>query len=316
MLFRMALSTGVFENPSVPATLWHYTDAAGLAGILQKREIWASDISFLNDSRERVHFSDLLKRRVSSRFLDPHVWKNSIILLSSLPESRRQYITEHGADALAAFTSDVDVIARTRVCVASFSEERDSLSQWRGYCYAGGFCIGIKGTALKDLRNAEREVAAYSRQIESGRTARDLKKVKYLSEKEHEELDEFIDTMIVLDALFYGTSTEDNETSHDVISQFVQVKAPLVKDHHFASEIEWRLIVQADTNMTEGLNFRSGRSCLVPYLKLPLAGDFIDEIIVGPGRNADLDVRALEALKISAEMSFEVSKSAIPYRNW
>jgi hypothetical protein len=41
---------------------------------------------------------------------------------------------------------------RTMVYVTSFSEERDQLSQWRGYCgNAAGFSIGFNLAKLKEL---------------------------------------------------------------------------------------------------------------------------------------------------------------------
>ena len=33
-------------------TVWHYTDAAGLMGILEKRELWASSALHMNDTTE------------------------------------------------------------------------------------------------------------------------------------------------------------------------------------------------------------------------------------------------------------------------
>jgi hypothetical protein len=38
-----------------PATLYHYTNAAGLLGIVEKRALWATDVQFLNDGEELIY---------------------------------------------------------------------------------------------------------------------------------------------------------------------------------------------------------------------------------------------------------------------
>ena len=40
------------SNRPVPPVLYHYTDAHGLYGIAQTKELWATNVSYLNDSQE------------------------------------------------------------------------------------------------------------------------------------------------------------------------------------------------------------------------------------------------------------------------
>ena len=35
-----------------PTILWHYTNLAGLIGIVERRKLWATDLRYLNDSTE------------------------------------------------------------------------------------------------------------------------------------------------------------------------------------------------------------------------------------------------------------------------
>jgi len=44
-------STHNEKPPSLPSTLSHYTNLVGLVGIVDNGEIWASNVSFLNDRR-------------------------------------------------------------------------------------------------------------------------------------------------------------------------------------------------------------------------------------------------------------------------
>jgi hypothetical protein len=41
-------------------TLFHYTSATGLRGILQSLSLWASDLRFLNDAQEAIYALDLV----------------------------------------------------------------------------------------------------------------------------------------------------------------------------------------------------------------------------------------------------------------
>jgi hypothetical protein len=49
---------------AAPDRIYHYTDAAGLLAIIQTKTIWATDLAFLNDSREFVHTVGLVSRLV------------------------------------------------------------------------------------------------------------------------------------------------------------------------------------------------------------------------------------------------------------
>ena len=39
-------------NSAWPAVLYHYTSPSGLAGIVERTQLWATDVRFLNDSQE------------------------------------------------------------------------------------------------------------------------------------------------------------------------------------------------------------------------------------------------------------------------
>jgi hypothetical protein len=40
---------------NAPSVLYHYTDAAGLRGIVESQTIFASDVEFLNDAQELLY---------------------------------------------------------------------------------------------------------------------------------------------------------------------------------------------------------------------------------------------------------------------
>ncbi len=50
----------VMEEQPPSGVLYHYTTQSGILGILSNKEIWASKIYYLNDSKEYEHANDLV----------------------------------------------------------------------------------------------------------------------------------------------------------------------------------------------------------------------------------------------------------------
>src|SRR6266853_5638707 len=60
------LSTWLGSQGEPPAgRLYHYTDSAGLIGILKSSLFWATNIYYLNDRSEVKHCADLIKERLA-----------------------------------------------------------------------------------------------------------------------------------------------------------------------------------------------------------------------------------------------------------
>jgi hypothetical protein len=117
--------------------LFHYTNEAGLIGILRTRALWASDARRLNDKMEITYAEKLIRETLDSEI--PNV----------PPEFRRW---------LGAFKFVVDAVAsRQRMFVASFCERGDHLGQWRGYAGAG-YCLRFRGSALENLPNVRSSI--------------------------------------------------------------------------------------------------------------------------------------------------------------
>lgn len=115
----------------VPATLFHYTKAEGLKGIVESGCIWLSDIFGLNDPSEMRHgvqyALNALQRAAASghRGAQLFVWRFSEQLGGKLEEISRQF-------------------------VACFSPSGDDLSQWRAYADKGkGYALGFDGPRLE-----------------------------------------------------------------------------------------------------------------------------------------------------------------------
>jgi hypothetical protein len=113
------------SNPP-PDTLYHYTDQAGLLGIIRETEFWATKVQYMNDATEFGRAIGLAKGRMEDRI------RNSKI--------------SGDVDVLDALINNLDHILYINICCVSFCRHPDLLSQWRGYSglgggYAIGFCL-------------------------------------------------------------------------------------------------------------------------------------------------------------------------------
>jgi channel protein (hemolysin III family) len=115
-----------------PKYLYHYTSMQGLLGIFSFRELWASKIHYLNDAREFCLALELARGEL---------------------EKRKQAAQSEGVRAFLQRTIDrIFQVSRLNIHVVSFSEDSDSLSQWRAYSGgSGGFALGMESTHLEAL---------------------------------------------------------------------------------------------------------------------------------------------------------------------
>ena len=110
---------GAIDQP-----VYHYTDVAGLTGILESNKVWLTDIAHLNDPSEfticRSIADDALREEIDHADAPTALFCRS--MLSGLERARRAF----------------------PMFVGSFSKNGDDLGQWRAYAdNARGFCIGI-----------------------------------------------------------------------------------------------------------------------------------------------------------------------------
>jgi hypothetical protein len=116
---QLELLVKAFSDPC-EGMVYHYTASVGLRGIIETGDIWLTNTAFVNDTTEcralhkaRDLFSD-------SDFTNKYV-REAWEWFKRWPPGRDNYY------------------------IASFSRERDSLTQWRAY---GNFCLGFEARDL------------------------------------------------------------------------------------------------------------------------------------------------------------------------
>lgn len=116
-----------------PERVYHYTDTAGLLGIVRDKCLWASDVWSMNDAREALYGLDVIERALDS--LD-------------LPPGPRVEIRSRALSLLRTIRVQEDF---SRSYIACLSIDGDDLSQWRAYGRPRGFSIGFDTAALRRL---------------------------------------------------------------------------------------------------------------------------------------------------------------------
>jgi hypothetical protein len=188
------------------------------------------------------------------------------------------------------------------VCVVSLTTEGDLLSQWRAYggC-PSGFAIGLRANHLREVAHEEGFYLAKSVYTPGDQEL-----------KIAELIEEFIERMTA--------SLEWSPRDEGGCVATATRLAGTLKDDSFAEESEWRLI--SKPKMASEIDFRQGRSILVPYFKFPLGSDrnaYLDSIRIGPTPHTELAVASAEMLLLKlglAEPKEKVARTRIPYRDW
>jgi hypothetical protein len=138
-------SLGYLASVEPPTTIYHYTNDAGLRGILESGQLWLTDVFDLNDPSELNHgFSQAIKVLNSKASVGP-------------PESRI-FAERFEAFAKAGY---IQKIAHFFVC--SFSAHKDDLGQWRAYADNGrGYAMAFDAKTLEQPFVAESIVPKFS----------------------------------------------------------------------------------------------------------------------------------------------------------
>lgn len=276
--------------PPDPAALFHYTNQQGLIGISSSRSVWASGIRYLNDGHEFALCLDLVREAANE--LRNGLSRDDTLLVDTLV-----YVAANVEEA--------------NVCVASFTEQGDLLSQWRGYCTPGdGFSMGMPTALLRD------SVAAagwhLTKCVYDGVTQRQLVAE---SLRRH-----FARMRTVTAGLMPRPVTVDDAPIFQAAWPFaaeIAALAPTIKDPSFREEDEWRAI--SPPLDFRKLNYRPGRHTLIPYATLPLVGLEQAEVLVrvGPTQYLELSAGAAGGLLMSRSFkAYTVLPSTVPFRDW
>lgn len=266
--------------------LYHYTDLAGLQGMVSRSDIWLTNSRYSNDGEEMTH-----GYRVAGEVI----------------EAERGAAVAGGKQDMATYLDSVWELLATPpaegVYICCFCLSGNLLSQWRGYGGNGcGVSIEFNPHGFASVTGPDSPSLGLMR----------LWKVFY---------DPNVQRSIVQSALSFGftrpASAEDRARyAADAITFFI----PTFKNQDFSEERECRLIFTPPPSITVRPRFRVTRGMLIPYFSMQdLTGNQfrlpIARIVVGPTPHKDLNVASTEAmLTASGYPEIPVERSSTPYR--
>ena len=220
-------------------------------------------------------------------------------------------------------------IESMNVCVCSFSEERDSLYQWRAYGDStSGYAIGFNSTHLAAMVKHE-----------DFHLAPCIYEVQEQAAILHALVDEVFEQNVarVRDGeLLYSTAEQQKfplpsgakilSPRGGSLNAYLHRYAPILKDAAFKEEREWRVISRPQMCGGDRYAYRAGRSMITPYYRLALSIPEkpmkIDEIVEGPTPHIEQSRHSVFSLLLRMDLhehdpfGTQVKCSAIPYRNW
>ncbi|OAI12938.1 hypothetical protein A1359_01350 [Methylomonas lenta] len=315
-------------------TIWHYTNEAGLYGILGKegnQSIWATHYKFLNDYTEVFLF-----KRTLIELLKPEV----VYYLNSVSKNNKHYqeiieknggielIAEHEVTTLVEgkYNALFEAIG-AEIYVFSFCAVTDDyvknnglLSQWRGYGGDGGYAIEFDSVGLEKQLSQEGNDFNLSGVLGNCVYSDDSKVIE-------EELS--VDLQIVakyavevFEAVRCKLTPEVLEDSAAPALQSFINCITRFKHHAFKEEKEVRIAIALmdylgeEDKLRKERRFRQRNGVLVPYIalfenaeKLP-----INKIIVGPHKEKEYRAEVLKVfLSNRGHKDIDVDVSNIPF---
>jgi hypothetical protein len=280
--------------------VYHYTTLDAFQKIIDSQQLWLSDYAYLNDSSEVQHGLTLAREIFD--------------IVSPMFDREEQRLF----DGLFNLAAD----KQPRICVACFSFERDSLTQWKGYgANTLGVALGI------DLMIWSFKIG---RPIETSPHA-----VIYDDAVKRDLLRGFFHDWAELHRRDRVGSDPKHLEAYDISprSRFYELLS-MFKDSAFRDEREFRFVYQEDPQLLSRMpikkapkRFRVAGSVFVPYTTTKdLAQDQLridgkplrfelHEVVVGPHPQAGLAAAGIrEFLDSHGYANVPVTRSEVPFR--
>ena len=246
-------------------SVFHYTDANGLIGILSNKTLWVNDANYMNDTNEikegLIKFKDKFnniggdKALITAQFLD--------ILIKNTYQIGKFFVT-------------------------SFCEKGNILDMWRGYG-ANGQKYAIEFD--EDLLIASLKTQYPESQIEL---------VNCIYKKD--EIDLLINSQVERwlsdDKAAVIEKKSEGLCLSIVIEKIMEIivrPALSIKNYGFSSERETRIIVSLPHNFHD-VSHRSGAYGITPFIPFTFFNEAIKSITIGPTRNFDCERNSVNSL--------------------
>lgn len=288
----------------ISESVFHYTDANGLMGIIDSDTLWFTDIRYLNDPSEfrfgRKFALDTLRQAAGEHpSTDPLVILFCQRMLSGLDT------------ALSAFA----------MFAGSFSKNGDDLGQWRAYSDDGkGFCLGISRriftpSELQDDPLKNSVIIALGYEADEAKAEQREGVAQAVELLKRPKVRAALDNPPGLWKVFLQQLSV-------ALAKWIYFVAVGFKHPAYQAEQEVRLLLISETEkLRPYVKMRVRNGTLVPYISWPFSpslrqAGMITDIRVGPAAEPSAEGALYAHLKrcgISLE-DVKIERSTIPYR--
>jgi Protein of unknown function (DUF2971) len=285
------------DSQPPPPTIYHYTDDAGLRGILQSGKMWITDIFNLNDPTE-------LK----------HGMMAALDILKSEADGRKPEVKHFSREMAAMFEGDIERIAHFFVCC--FSLDGDDLGQWRAYADNGkGYALGFDGDVLEQ---------AFVRCHASPTSQAMTFPVTYDDNQLRDIQQKIISRVIPLISAPRGRDLPDTAIHEFMNELAVSLSVVLLrlamffKHLAYRNEQEYRFMCVHREGHVSDVRYRSRPNSLVRYREFDWRGaaaNSFKEIVIGPAADRSLALPLVkDCLRAFHPKPIDMKQSVIPYR--
>ncbi|MGD0836586.1 MAG: DUF2971 domain-containing protein [Polyangia bacterium] len=279
----MKAQSGNQEHPSL---LYHFTDADGLVGILNSRNLRASLITSLNDCSEVQYGIELAEEVLAERRKTQP---------SGFQDVALQYVRNPNLKSNTAFEFAPFIV--------SFCAEEDQSNHWLHYAQSG------KGAAL-----------CFDSDFLAVENVCSLDRVEYSRSKQKELI---VQLFALIESFRLNAPAKPewlDAAAGSVFGRFLRFVCARFKSDHFQMEKEWRLItyepLRDDIHMDSEnkTKYRSRAGLVVPYQEIALNQNALRSVVLGYSSEMAEDDLGLRMLAHSACPSVTIRRSKVAVR--
>lgn len=327
--FEKAISIPEYRRRSaIPSCIYHYTDASGVLGILQKQAIrlWFTRQDCLNDASEGLditeHYTKVCSQLLSENLINQTTYEEICLITANdkipIVYNRRAHMPSppipQDDSAHDPPPSEVgSLLTNTYLCC--FSSGNDLLPMWNYYSNGhqySGYCIGF-----------DSKIASLPKEYFNNSSGQILDGYKivfapviYDEKQKEQELRKRILTIVKYCSIFHAN------LSHSIESMLNSLHY-LFKNPAFSHEQEVRLILsladgvnKIDQSRLPSIEYRIRNGVVIPYVVIDIyhANYIVKEIKIGPLIEAEIAKKNMQLALNARNYHPDISKSGIPIR--
>lgn len=299
MEFDKCLNTIIDEivelSSDRPRALYHYTNATGMLGVIDRRRLWATHYQYLNDTSE-LDYGYSIAKEIIKCFLDKE--ENDIVKNLLANSLNNCTISSSGFE----------------IYIACFCEHDDVLNQWRVYTGTSqGYALGFDANAIgrRTPQNPSQDFILRKVIYDEGKQRELISNaIKSISEK--------LRTLKIEGSSISAVAAACKTLRMALIEMTVFFKHPAYSVEH-----EWRALHMPSYENKSDLKFRDGIYGLTPYVELDISASHgvnsdklpLTSITAAPSKYTNNSYLALKKLIEVKQLSFcAIRQSTLPVR--